>query len=194
MGLTAFGDPVFQVVVPSKFHEEVLRTSHDQLGLTDLLKVRAKCIWSGSCQQAFDNVRTFLCSPPVLMAPCMNHPFALQVDASDVGAGAVLFQGDSDGDECPAFETIIQKLVTAPVLAFADPCKAYLLHTDANSTGLIAVLYQEQEGKNRVIAYASRGLSHSEYRYPAHKQSIHVSNRQQPSHLPSDSQTGCNWL
>ncbi len=26
------GDPVFQVAVPSKFHEEVLRTAHDQLG------------------------------------------------------------------------------------------------------------------------------------------------------------------
>ena len=30
----------------------------------------------------------------------MNRPFALQVDASDVGEGAVLFQGDSDGVEC----------------------------------------------------------------------------------------------
>ena len=69
--------------------------------LTDLLLARAKYIWSGSCQQAFDNVRTVLCSPPVLMAPCMNRPFALQVDASDVGAGAVLFQSGSDGVERP---------------------------------------------------------------------------------------------
>ena len=69
--------------------------------LTDLLKARAKYIWSGSCQQSFDNVRTVLCSPPVLMAPCMNRPFALQVDASDVGAGAVLFQSGSDGVERP---------------------------------------------------------------------------------------------
>lgn len=68
-----------------------------------------------------------------------------------------------------AFDTVIQKLTTAPVLAFADPQKPYILHTDASSIGLGAVLYQEQDGQNRVIAYASRGLSRSESRYPAHK-------------------------
>ena len=31
------------------------------------------------------------------------------------------------------------------------------------------MLYQKQEGKKRVIAYASRTLSYSEARYPAHK-------------------------
>lgn len=68
-----------------------------------------------------------------------------------------------------AFDKIIQKLTTAPVLAFADPQKPYLLQTDASSTGVGAILYQEQEGQSRVIAYASRGLSRSESRYPAHK-------------------------
>ncbi|XP_077385347.1 uncharacterized protein LOC144023586 [Festucalex cinctus] len=68
-----------------------------------------------------------------------------------------------------AFDTVIQSLTTAPVLAFADPQKPYILHTDASTTGLGAVLYQEQEGQLRVISYASRGLSRSENRYPAHK-------------------------
>lgn len=44
-----------------------------------------------------------------------------------------------------------------------------MLHTDASTTGLGAALYQEQEGSLRVIAYASRGLSSCEARYPAHK-------------------------
>lgn len=68
-----------------------------------------------------------------------------------------------------AFEAIIHKLTTAPVLGFADPKLSYVLHTDASTTGLGAALYQEQEGEMRVIAYASRGLSRSESRYPAHK-------------------------
>lgn len=68
-----------------------------------------------------------------------------------------------------AFETVIQNLTSAPVLAFADPQKPYILHTDASTTGLGAVLYQEQEGQLRVIGYASRGLSRSESHYPAHK-------------------------
>ncbi|KAG1959418.1 hypothetical protein F2P79_007150 [Pimephales promelas] len=68
-----------------------------------------------------------------------------------------------------AFTTLIDKLTTAPVLGFADPSQPYILHTDASTTGLGAALYQEQEGKLRVVAYASRGLSQSESRYPAHK-------------------------
>ncbi|KAL6476237.1 hypothetical protein MHYP_G00147360 [Metynnis hypsauchen] len=73
-------------------------------------------------------------------------------------------------DTCQtAFETIIDKLTTAPVLGFANPKLPYILHTDASTTGLGAALYQEQEGVMRVIAYASRGLSKSESRYPAHK-------------------------
>ena len=69
--------------------------------LTDLLKGKVKYIWSLSCQQAFDNVKSVLCSPPVLAAPCMDQPFQLHVDASDVGAGAVLFQSDTQGVERP---------------------------------------------------------------------------------------------
>uniref|UniRef100_A0A672FGV6 Gypsy retrotransposon integrase-like protein 1 n=1 Tax=Salarias fasciatus TaxID=181472 RepID=A0A672FGV6_SALFA len=68
-----------------------------------------------------------------------------------------------------AFSTLIDKLTTAPVLGFANPSLPYILHTDASTTGLGAALYQEQEGVLRVIAFASRGLSQSESRYPAHK-------------------------
>ena len=68
-----------------------------------------------------------------------------------------------------AFETITEKLTTAPILRFADPKLPYILHTDASTVGLGAALYQEQQGQRRVIAYASRGLSPCEARYPAHK-------------------------
>ena len=72
--------------------------------------------------------------------------------------------------ECQeAFETVIKKLTTPPVLGFADLTSPFILHTDASNVGLGACLYQSQEGKLRVIAYASRGLSKSETNYPAHK-------------------------
>lgn len=54
-------------------------------------------------------------------------------------------------------------------MGFANPKLPYILHTDASISGLGAALYQEQDGEQRVIAYASRGLSRSESRYPAHK-------------------------
>ncbi|XP_049332090.1 uncharacterized protein LOC111196705 [Astyanax mexicanus] len=78
--------------------------------------------------------------------------------------------GDRWTENCQeAFDTVIAKLTSAPVLGFANPSLPYILHTDASTIGLGAALYQEQDGHQRVIAYASRGLSKSEARYPAHK-------------------------
>ena len=68
-----------------------------------------------------------------------------------------------------AFNTLRGKLSYSPVLAYADFKKPFIVHTDASLEGLGAILYQEQEGKERVITYASRGLRNSEKHYPAHK-------------------------
>ena len=57
----------------------------------------------------------------------------------------------------------------SPVLACADFKAPFILHTDASGDRLGAVLYQVQEGKQSVIAYASRSLSRSERNYPVHK-------------------------
>ncbi len=64
--------------------------------LTDLLKAKARFVWSANCALAFDNVKS-LCSSTVLSAPCFERPFSLQVDASQVGAGAVLQQNNEKG-------------------------------------------------------------------------------------------------
>ena len=71
--------------------------------------------------------------------------------------------------EQSAFDTIKEKLSSPPVLSYADFSKPFVVHTDASLDGLGAVLYQEQNGMERVIAYASRGLRSSEKHYPAHK-------------------------
>ena len=58
----------------------------------------------------------------------------------------------------------------APVLAFADFKKPFLLETDVSIEGLGAVLSQEQEdGRYHPVAYASRGLKGGEIKYHSSK-------------------------
>lgn len=68
-----------------------------------------------------------------------------------------------------AFQNIIQCLINAPVLAFADPAKPYVPHTDASFKGVGAMLYQEHLEGLRPVAFASRKLSSPEQRYPVHQ-------------------------
>lgn len=65
--------------------------------MTELLKAKVKFVWSNECQQAFENIKSLMCSSPVLIAPQFDKTFMLQVDASQVGAGAVLLQEDDQG-------------------------------------------------------------------------------------------------
>ena len=68
-----------------------------------------------------------------------------------------------------AFETLQGLCTESPILAYADFKAPFILHTDASGDGLGAVLYQVQEGKQRVIAYACWSLTKSERNYPVHK-------------------------
>ena len=69
-----------------------------------------------------------------------------------------------------AFDTLKDLCTSTPILAYADYKKEFQLHTDACEKGLGGVLYQkDKNGLQRVIAYASRSLSHTERNYPAHK-------------------------
>ena len=80
---------------------------------------------------------------------------------------AVKFQWETQHQE--AFEKLKTLLTTTPVLAFANFDLPFILHTDPSRDGRGAILYQTQDGNQRPIAFASRGLSPSERNYPAHK-------------------------
>ena len=66
--------------------------------------------------------------------------------------------------DCEIAFLLLKRLCTeAPILAYADCTKQFKLHTDASEEGLGAILYQTQEdGTDRVIAYASHSLKKSE--------------------------------
>lgn len=71
--------------------------------------------------------------------------------------------GERWDDQCEkSFQELKSRLVSAPVLAYANFSLPFILEVDASFCGLGAVLSQEQEGKVRPVAYASRSLSPSE--------------------------------
>ena len=68
-----------------------------------------------------------------------------------------------------AYDTLKEVLTTAPIIAYPHYNHPFMLQTDASADGLSAVLYQDIDGAERVIVYASRSLKPSEKNYPAHK-------------------------
>ncbi len=66
-----------------------------------------------------------------------------------------------------AFDEIKRRMMMAPIVAHSDFKKPFILYTDASGEGIGAVLYQkDDQGKERIIAYASRALNQHEKNYP----------------------------
>ena len=60
--------------------------------------------------------------------------------------------------------------MTAPVLAFTDYTKPYLLEMDVSKDGLMAVLFQKQvDGQYHLVAYSSRALTPHQKNYHSTK-------------------------
>ena len=76
-------------------------------------------------------------------------------------------------DTCQkAFETLKEKMLTAPVMSLPRDEGEYTLDTDASGWAIGAVLSQQQDGHERVIAYGSRLYSRAESRYNTTRQEL----------------------
>ena len=82
------------------------------------------------------------------------------------GASRKLEQLSLSEDALKAFKALKQACMTAPVLAFTDYTKPFLLETDASKDGLGAVLSQKQaDGQYHPVTYGSRALMPHEKNY-----------------------------
>jgi len=66
-----------------------------------------------------------------------------------------------------AFEAIKAKLAMAPVIAYPNFDKSFILYIDTSGGGVGAILHQkEDDRRKRIIAYASRTYNEHEKKYP----------------------------
>ena len=120
-----------------------------------LMKKDASFEWDESCQKAFQSIKNYLSSPPVLGAPIKGKPLILYIAAQERSLGAMCAQDGDDGKEvalyylsrtlvgaemnyspiekiCLALVFVVQKLRhymqahTVHVVSKADPIK-YIL-------------------------------------------------------------------
>ncbi|WKA03595.1 hypothetical protein VitviT2T_021695 [Vitis vinifera] len=62
-----------------------------------LLRKSQPTVWNDQCQHAFERIREFLLSPPVLVPPTPGRPLLLYLSVSDIALGCMLAQLD---DSC----------------------------------------------------------------------------------------------
>ncbi len=67
--------------------------------LTALTSTKTAFRWSEAAEAAFTNLKSRFVSAPILIAPDPTRQFVVEVDASEVGVGAVLSQRSSSDDK-----------------------------------------------------------------------------------------------
>ncbi|CAJ0966322.1 unnamed protein product [Ranitomeya imitator] len=80
------------------YHRFIANFSSAVKPLTDLTKKGADVTnWSSAAVSAFQELKRRFTSAPVLRQPDVSLPFQVEVDASEIGAGAILSQRNFDG-------------------------------------------------------------------------------------------------
>ncbi|GJX75805.1 putative reverse transcriptase domain-containing protein [Tanacetum coccineum] len=120
------------------------------------------------------NHAVIVCDEKIVRIPYGNEILIVQGDKSDkekkstrkktkTSEGEPYSKEDGEKEET-AFQTLKQKLCSAPILALPEGSENFVVYCDASHKGLGAVLMQ----KEKVTAYASRQLKIHEKNYTTH--------------------------
>jgi RNase H-like domain found in reverse transcriptase/Reverse transcriptase (RNA-dependent DNA polymerase) len=75
--------------------------AHIAKPLTTLLKKNQPFKWTQECMDTLNQLIEIITSDPVLHRPDHTKQFKLEVDASQYAVGAILYQRDNEGRQCP---------------------------------------------------------------------------------------------
>ncbi|RVW89421.1 Retrovirus-related Pol polyprotein from transposon 297 [Vitis vinifera] len=64
-----------------------------------LLRKNQPTVWNDDCQLAFEKIKGYLLSHPVLVSPMLEHPLLLYLSVSNMALGCMLAQIDDSGKE-----------------------------------------------------------------------------------------------
>ncbi|XP_020270881.1 uncharacterized protein LOC109846067 [Asparagus officinalis] len=73
----------------------ILNLSSKCQPFSKLMKKGVSFVWDEPCQQAFDEIKTYLSNPPFLVAPVLGKPFLIYVRAIEHSLGTPLAQNDN---------------------------------------------------------------------------------------------------
>ncbi len=83
----------------ANFYRRFIRNfSQVALPLTDLTSTKKRFCWSTQAQTAFESLKSRFISAPILNTPDPSRQFIVEVDASEVGVGAILSQRSSSDE------------------------------------------------------------------------------------------------
>ncbi|GFT68733.1 retrovirus-related Pol polyprotein from transposon opus [Nephila pilipes] len=102
--------------------------------------------------------RKYIRNYAVIAKPLTNSLKGLEKETSNAAIALT-------DDQQRSFETLKTKITSSPILAYFKQGLPTFVETDASYSGLGAVLSQDQNGKRRVIEYASRSLKYTETLY-----------------------------
>lgn len=74
--------------------------------ITELIKGRVKkqtITWNANADECFETLKSLLVRSPILGSPDFDKPFNIQCDASNLGLGSVLTQGDGENEKVIAY-------------------------------------------------------------------------------------------
>ncbi len=121
------GLPIFIIIL-----SEIIVVSPPPLTSLTLSKTRFG--WSRAAQDAFDRLKGLFTSAPIIITPDPEKQFIVEVDASDVGVGAILSQRSSLDDK-------------------VHPCAFYCGSLESFTYLLTIFFFEEEEEEEELVLF-----------------------------------------